>query len=97
MINVSKRLFTSKEYAAIRNFDDEITRYLESACLPFERGIHLYPLPLLKQVEREMREFADQRANLVEAFVAIYPELCQHAAGQLRALTPLDTHQLDTG
>jgi hypothetical protein len=44
-----------------------------------------------------MREFADQRANLVEAFVAIYPELCQHAPGQLRALTPLDTHQLDTG
>jgi hypothetical protein len=44
------------------------------------------PLPLLKQVERKMREFADQRTSLVEAFVAIYPELCQHAPGQLRAL-----------
>ena len=30
MINVSKRLFTSKEYAAIRNLDGEATRYLES-------------------------------------------------------------------
>src|SRR4051812_48513893 len=67
MINVSKRLFTSNEYAAIRNFDGEVTRYLESTCLPFERGIHLCPLPLLKQVERKMREFADQRMYLVEA------------------------------
>ena len=91
MINVSKRLFTSREYAAIRNFDGEVTRYLESTCLPFERGIHLCPLPLLKQVELKMREFADQRVDLVEAFVAVYPELCQHAPGQLRALhNPLD-------
>jgi len=91
MIAVSKRLFTSNEYAAIRNFDGEVTRYLESTCLPFERGIHLCPLPLLKEVERKMREFADQRTNLVEAFVAVYPELCQHAPGQLRALhNPLD-------
>jgi hypothetical protein len=91
MLTVAKRLFTSNEYAAIRNFDGEVTRYLESTCLPFERGIHLCPLPLLKQVERKMREFAEQRTNLVEAFVAVYPELRQHAPGQLRALhNPLD-------
>ena len=85
MLTVAKRLFASNEYAAIRNFDSEVTRYLESTCLPFERGIHLCPLPLLKQVEKKMREFADQRTSLVEAFVAVYPELCQHAPGQLRA------------
>ena len=43
-----------------------------------------------------MREFAEQRMNLVEAFVAVYPDLCQHAPGQLRALhNPLDYPPVD--
>ena len=62
MIRVSKHLFESKEYAAIRNFDGEIARYLEQTCLPFERGVHLCPLPLLKQVDAKMHEFADASA-----------------------------------
>ena len=56
MLTVAKRLFTSNEYAAIRNFDGEVTRYLESTCLPFERGIHLCPLPLLKQGTTKQRK-----------------------------------------
>jgi hypothetical protein len=91
LIRVSKFLWESKEYAAIRNFDGEVTRYLEETCLPFERGIHLCPLPLLKQVEAKMHEFSESRRELVKAFVAAYPELCQTAPSRLRALhNPLD-------
>lgn len=91
MIRVSKHLFESKEYAAIRNFDGEITRYLELTCLPFERGVHLCPLPLLKQVDTKMHELAAHRVSLVEAFVGVYPELCKSAPSRLRALhNPLD-------
>jgi hypothetical protein len=82
LIRVTKFLWESKEYTAIRNFDGEITRYLEEMCLPFERGIHLCPLPLLKQVDAKMHEFSERRYELVEAFVAAYPELCETAASR---------------
>jgi hypothetical protein len=91
LLHVSKRLFDSKEYTAIVNFDGEVTRYLEETCLPFERGIHLCPLQLLKQVDAKMHDFAERRCELVETFVSVYPELCAKAPGQLRALhNPLD-------
>ena len=91
MIRVSKHLFDSKEYTAIGNFDGEVTRYLETTCLPFERGIHLCPLPLLKQVDAKMREFAERRSELVEEFIAVYPDLCRSVPGRLRVLhNPLD-------
>ena len=91
LLHISKRLYDSKEYTAIRNVDGDITRYLEETCLPFERGIHLCPLQLLKQVDAKMREFANTRRELVEAFVAVYPDLCNSAPGRLRALhNPLD-------
>jgi hypothetical protein len=91
LIRVSKFLWESKEYAAIRNFDGEITRYLEDTCLPFERAIHLCPLSLLKQVDAKMHEFAERRCEFVEEFVAVYPELCQSAPERLRSLhNPLD-------
>lgn len=91
LLHISKRLYDSKEYTAVGNLDGEITRYLEETCLPFERGIHLCPVQLLKQVDAKMREFAEARRELVEAFVAVYPELCKSAPGRLRALhNPLD-------
>src|SRR5262245_48518010 len=76
LIRVSKRLFESKEYTAILNFDGEVNRYLEETCLPFERVIHLCPLILLRPVDAKMHEFAEHRRELVEAFIGIYPELC---------------------
>jgi hypothetical protein len=73
LLHVSKRLFDSKEYTTIVNFDGEVTRYLEETCLPFERGIHLCPLQLLKQVDARMHEFAEYRRELVETFVSALP------------------------
>ena len=88
---MSRKRFALKEYAVVSNLDGEITRYLEQTCLPFDRGIHLCPLPLLKQVDAKMHEFAQQRLELVEAFIAVYPNLCKSAPGQLRMLhNPLD-------
>ena len=91
LLRVSKHLFDSPEYTAICNLDGEITRYLEQICLPFERGIHLCPLGLLKQVDQRMKEFAERRSELVRAFINAYPDLCKNAPGRLRALhNPLD-------
>src|SRR5947209_2025821 len=58
LLRISKRLFDCNEYKAISNFDAEVSTYLESVCLPFEKGIHLCPLPLLQQVDQMLKEFA---------------------------------------
>lgn len=89
LLRVSKRLFDCPEYKAISNFDAEISRYLESVCLPFEKGIHLCPLPLLQQVDTQLKEFSKKRPELVEAFLAVYPALCAQAPDRHRALHDL--------
>ena len=75
LLRISKRLFDCLEYKAIANFDGEIGRYLESVCLPFEKGIHLCPLPLLGEVDRNLKEFAGKRPTLIEAFLSVYPTI----------------------
>jgi hypothetical protein len=86
MLRISKRLFDCPQFKAIANFDAEISRYLESVCLPFEKSIHLCPLPMLQQVDTRLKEFAGKRPELVEAFVAVYPALCDQAPNRFRAL-----------
>jgi len=86
LLRISKRLFDCPEYKAIANFDAEISRYLESKCLPFEKGVHLCPLPLLGEVDRKLKKFAGERPALVEAFLAVYPTICAQAPERHRAL-----------
>jgi len=86
LLRISKRLFDCNEYKAISNFDAEVSKYVESVCLPFEKGIHLCPLPLLQQVDQKLKEFAARRPALVEAFLSVYPDLCAQAPERHRAL-----------
>lgn len=86
LLRVSKRLVDSAELKAITRFDGEIRRYLYSICLPFEIGIHLLPITALEMVEHRLRKFAVDRRQLVQAFLAAYPSLCQDAATRLRGL-----------
>lgn len=86
LLRVSKRLFDCPEYKAISNFDADISRYLESVCLPFEKGIHLCPLPLVEEVYARLKIFAEKRRELVESFLAIYPAVCAQAPDRYRAL-----------
>ncbi|MBV9085238.1 MAG: hypothetical protein JOZ62_21385 [Acidobacteriaceae bacterium] len=86
LLRISKRLFDCNEYKAISNFDAEVSKYVESVCLPFEKGIHLCPLPLLQQVDQKLKDFAARRPALVEAFLNIYPDLCAQAPERHRAL-----------
>ena len=84
MLRVSKRLFELPRVQGDQQLRPEISHYLESVCLPFEKGIHLCPLPLLQQVDRQLKEFSERRPELVESFVAVYPALC----AQARIATP---------
>src|SRR5438093_9939718 len=96
LLRVSKQLMDSEELKAISRFDGEIRRYLYNICLPFEIGIHLLPIAALQTVEQRLREFAEDRRQLVNAFLAAYPSLCQEAAKRLRGLyNPADYPPVD--
>lgn len=86
LLRVSKHLLASAELKAIGRFDGEIRRLLYNICLPFEIGIHLLPIAALKTVECRLRQFAEDRKQLVAAFITAYPSLCQDAAKRLRGL-----------
>jgi hypothetical protein len=86
LLRVSKQLVDSPELKAITRFDGEIRRFLYSICLPFEIGIHLLPIAALQTVEHRLRQFAEERRQLVDAFLSAYPSLCQDAARRLRGL-----------
>ena len=96
LLRVSKRLVDSAELKAITRFDGEIRRFLYNICLPFEIGIHLLPITALETVEYRLRQFADDRRQLVHAFLSAYPSLCQDAATRLRSLyNPTDYPAVD--
>jgi hypothetical protein len=96
LLRVSKRLVDSAELKAIIRFDGEIRRFLYNICLPFEIGIHLLPITALETVEYRLRQFADDRRQLVHAFLSAYPSLCQDAATRLRGLyNPTDYPAVD--
>ncbi len=96
LLRVSKRLVDSAELKAITRFDGEIRRFLYNICLPFEIGIHLLPITALETVEHRLRQFAEDRRQLVHAFLSAYPGLCQDAGRRLRGLyNPTDYPPLD--
>ena len=96
LLRVSKQLVDSAELKAISRFDGEIRRFLYNICLPFEIGIHLLPIAALETVEHRLRQFAEDRRQLVHAFLSVYPSLCQDAAKRLRGLyNPADYPPLE--
>src|SRR2546427_9944258 len=86
LLRVSKQLVDSAELKAIARFDGEIRRFLYNICLPFEIGIHLLPIAALQTVEQRLRQFADDRKQLADAFLSAYQSVCQDAAKRLRGL-----------
>jgi hypothetical protein len=87
LIRVSKKLLESKELDAIRSLDGEIRKYIYNHCLPgFDDGMFFLPYGLVSQVERKLKQFATERAALVEIFLLAYPELCRQAEESLRSV-----------
>jgi hypothetical protein len=96
LIRVSKTLLDSPELQAVRTLDGDVRHFLYDMCLPFDIGIHLLPLCLVKSVEEKLREFKEKRRELVESFLIAYPRLCREAAGRLRTLhNPTDYPPVD--
>ena len=85
---VSKKLFDSDELDVITGLDGEIRQYLETRALPsnLKKGIYLMPLPFVEEVETRLAAYAEQRAELVNAFVQAYNQSLTEARERLRDL-----------
>jgi hypothetical protein len=96
LLRVSKRLFDSPEFRAIKNLDSQVMRYLRNKALPFLTGVHLVPVPMVEEIDARLLEFAEERGALVDAFIYTYPALCAAAPATLRALhNPFDYPSVD--
>ena len=85
-IGVTKRLLASDSLQAITRLDYEVLRYIESRCLPFEKGIHALPIGLVEEVDEQLRKFREQRDQLIDAFLTEYPTLLEEARVPLGVL-----------
>lgn len=86
LLKVSKTLLDSAELEAVRKADGKMRQYLYNTCLPFDIGIMLLPCGLIADVHKRLTEYREKRAELVSAFLAVYPELCKQAALRLGSL-----------
>lgn len=93
MINVSKRLLDSTRLKAIEQKDAEIRQYLYRKALPslFKQGVYRIPIPNIERDESYLRQAMEERASMVEAFVAEYENDKAEAAERLRNIyNPMD-------
>lgn len=86
LLRLSKTLLESKELEAVRKFDTSLRKWLSNTCLPYDIGLLLLPVGLMKQTRNKLKEHKEQRAVLVEEFIAAYPKLKEDAKAQLGSL-----------
>lgn len=86
LLKVSKQLLDSPELDAIKKADTKMRTWLYNTCLPYDMGIQLLPVGLIETAQARMLEYQQERAALVDSFVAAYPALCDNAASHLGSL-----------
>jgi hypothetical protein len=74
-IRASKRLLESKELAHINSHFMMIKNYVWSVCVPFEKGIHLVPIPMVPKVEAQLKAFQKDLPPLISAFIKAAKDL----------------------
>lgn len=88
MLALSKRLLRSKAYDAIKSHEREIKSYLQRVALPslLTGGSYLVADPLVADVEVKLQQARTRRLELIDAFLAEYPEIVAAVGADLRDL-----------
>jgi hypothetical protein len=88
MVRVQKVLFKSPEYDAICRFDRKIAAYLKTRCLPslLRKGAYLLPIPLVKEVDQMLTNFAAQRKELVRILAGKFTQIVEESEKPLGGL-----------
>ena len=85
-ISVNKRLLDSPTLQQITSLDADVLRYVDSMCLPWERGVHVLPLTAVEKVVAKLKEFKEERDILVFKFTLEYPLMLEEARAPLGEL-----------
>ncbi len=89
VITVGKLLLDCKELADISTFDGQIRQYVYVRSLPsgvLKEGVYRLPLTLVDEVDRGLKNLGDQRLQLIDEFLTVYPIKVDEARTRLRAL-----------
>lgn len=89
MLKLSKELWKSPEYDAIKSLMGEARRWVQAKCLPasfIKGGFHILPLPLMEQVVEKLKEFQEQLEPRVNDFCRMYETRKSEAMTRLREL-----------
>lgn len=86
LLRVSKTLLESTELRAINTHDYLLRKWLTNTCLPFETGLMLLPKGFLVNAKAKLKEHAEEREALIDAFVAAYPAAKLKAKENLKEL-----------
>ncbi len=99
MVGVSKTLLDSEDFKAIARHDGETRLWICSRALPgllFRSGVYLIPDGLVASVDEYLETRKSERHELIEAFIAVYPEKVEQARESLKALfNPMDYPESD--
>jgi hypothetical protein len=88
MLHVSKTLLESPELKAVDRHDKAIIIWLKNICLPslFRNGIYLVPIAAIPMVEEFMKKSANERSELVKAFMQTYAQRREESKEKLQGL-----------
>lgn len=87
-IKVSKRLLESKTLNEIKELDGEMRRWMYARCLPapfFKAAVYCVPNGLVPMFVDKIKEYREQRGELVKKFALEYPQLVKEAQAALRS------------
>jgi hypothetical protein len=90
LIHVSKSLYKSEEFQAIKQFQASIRQRLYRVTLRpeiFRSGIYVLPLKLVEDTDQQLVEDQKTLAELVEKFCARYDEITALDAERLRSVS----------
>lgn len=88
-VAVSKRLFSSKEYDAVKSCRNEIRRYLASRAVPTEilrGGIYMVNKTVVAEIYSDLEAFQDQLKDLAKQLASAFRDIQRQDEERLRAL-----------
>jgi hypothetical protein len=95
MLKLSKELWKSPEYDAVKSVLGEVRRWVQTKCLPasfIKGGFYILPLGLMETVTERLEEFRTQLEPLVETFCRMYETRKREAVDRLRELYDEDQY-----
>lgn len=93
-LKVSKAILRCPEFDAICSADNAIRAFINRMALPsfLRKGVYALPIGLMERVDEAVQNYARNRDQLIEDFLAVYPAQIEEAKGELGRLFDPDDY-----